>query len=132
MSVADPALFGAVALLLAIVALLASAGPAWRAARVGWWLRGSGRRRRLFLGSGQLPPLQNGACRRHRRRRRSRDTRGCSVKYTVYAAVECIDSPHPVGAEAYRAFAHELEGLSPRFGGAIANELLPCVPQGIS
>jgi predicted permease len=33
-SVADPILFGAVALLLAVVALLASAGPAWRAARV--------------------------------------------------------------------------------------------------
>jgi predicted permease len=33
-SVADPALFGAAALLLAAVALLASAGPAWRAARV--------------------------------------------------------------------------------------------------
>ncbi len=33
-SVADPLLFGAVALLLAGVALLASAGPAWRAARV--------------------------------------------------------------------------------------------------
>ena len=33
-SVADPALFGAAALLLALVALLASAGPAWRAARV--------------------------------------------------------------------------------------------------
>ena len=33
-SVADPLLFGAVALFLAVVALLASAGPAWRAARV--------------------------------------------------------------------------------------------------
>ncbi len=33
-SVADPILFGAAALLLALVALLASAGPAWRAARV--------------------------------------------------------------------------------------------------
>ncbi|MEY2451174.1 MAG: hypothetical protein QOD92_748 [Acidimicrobiaceae bacterium] len=49
-----------------------------------------------------------------------------SVKYTLYAAVECIDSPHPVGQDEYRAFAQELEGLSPRFGGAIANELLPC------
>lgn len=33
-SAADPVLFGAAALLLAAVALLASAGPAWRAARV--------------------------------------------------------------------------------------------------
>ena len=33
-SVTDPILFGAAALLLAGVALLASAGPAWRAARV--------------------------------------------------------------------------------------------------
>jgi pimeloyl-ACP methyl ester carboxylesterase len=49
-----------------------------------------------------------------------------SVKFTVYAAVECIDSPHPVGSDEYRAFAQELEALSPRFGGAIANELLPC------
>lgn len=49
-----------------------------------------------------------------------------SAKYTLYAAVECIDSPHPVGSQAYQAFAHELEGLSPRFGGAIANELVTC------
>jgi pimeloyl-ACP methyl ester carboxylesterase len=49
-----------------------------------------------------------------------------SVRYTVYAAVECIDSPHPVGAAEYQSFAAELEALSPRFGGAIANELLPC------
>jgi pimeloyl-ACP methyl ester carboxylesterase len=49
-----------------------------------------------------------------------------SVKFTLYAGVECIDSPHPVGSDAYKAFAQELEGLSARFGGAIANELLPC------
>jgi pimeloyl-ACP methyl ester carboxylesterase len=49
-----------------------------------------------------------------------------SGQYTLYAAVECIDSPHPVGSDEYKAFAQELEGLSPRFGGAIANELLPC------
>ena len=49
-----------------------------------------------------------------------------SVQYTLYAAVECIDSPHPVGAEEYKAFAQELEALSPRFGGGIANELLTC------
>jgi pimeloyl-ACP methyl ester carboxylesterase len=49
-----------------------------------------------------------------------------SVRFTGYAAVECIDSPHPVGSDEYRAFAQELEALSPRFGAAVANELLPC------
>jgi hypothetical protein len=49
-----------------------------------------------------------------------------SVNFVGYAAVECTDSSHPVGAEAYAAFAHELEAISPRFGGSIANELLPC------
>src|SRR5262249_37415650 len=46
--------------------------------------------------------------------------------YTIYAAVECVDTPHPEGADAYAAFADELESISPRFGAAIANELLPC------
>ncbi len=46
--------------------------------------------------------------------------------FTQYAAVECVDSPHPVGADNYRAFAAELEAISPRFGAAVANELLPC------
>jgi pimeloyl-ACP methyl ester carboxylesterase len=46
--------------------------------------------------------------------------------YTVYAAVECADSPHPAGSPAFAAFASELAGLSPRFGAAVANELLPC------
>ena len=49
-----------------------------------------------------------------------------SVDFALYASVECIDSPHPVGADAFRTFARELAGRSPRFGAAIANELLPC------
>lgn len=49
-----------------------------------------------------------------------------SVSFAAYAAVECTDYAHPVGADAYRAFADELTTLSPRFGGAIANELLAC------
>ena len=49
-----------------------------------------------------------------------------SADFPLYASVECIDSPHPVGPDAYRAFADELVGLSPRFGAALANELLPC------
>ena len=46
--------------------------------------------------------------------------------FTAYAAVECLDSEHPVGADAYRAFADHLRELSPRLGGSVANELLPC------
>lgn len=49
-----------------------------------------------------------------------------SVEFPLYMAVECTDSPHPVGAAAYEQFAQDLEGVSPRVGGAIANELLPC------
>ena len=46
--------------------------------------------------------------------------------YPAYAGVECTDSPHPVGADEYRAFADQLIALSPRLGGSVANELLPC------
>lgn len=46
--------------------------------------------------------------------------------FTAYAGVECVDGPHPEGAAAYQSFADELDLISPRFGGAIANELLPC------
>jgi hypothetical protein len=49
-----------------------------------------------------------------------------SVDFPLYTAVECVDSPHPVGAASYQQFAQELIALSPRVGGAIANELLPC------
>jgi pimeloyl-ACP methyl ester carboxylesterase len=46
--------------------------------------------------------------------------------YSAYAAVECLDSPHPTGSDEYRAFADDLRELSPRIGGSVANELLPC------
>jgi len=46
--------------------------------------------------------------------------------YPSYAAVICVDFPHPVGADAYRAFADRLTARFPRVGAAIANELLPC------
>lgn len=46
--------------------------------------------------------------------------------YSAYAAVVCTDNPPPAGPEAYRAFADEARRVAPRFGGAVANELLPC------
>ena len=46
--------------------------------------------------------------------------------FTAYAGVECVDAPHPVGPVAYAAFADRLEAISPRLGGSVANELLPC------
>ncbi|HEX2383302.1 MAG TPA: alpha/beta hydrolase [Acidimicrobiales bacterium] len=49
-----------------------------------------------------------------------------SGSYLVYAGVECTDSPHPVGADAYQSFAAGLIAASPLVGGSVANELLPC------
>jgi pimeloyl-ACP methyl ester carboxylesterase len=46
--------------------------------------------------------------------------------YPTYAGVTCTDTPPPKGAEEYRKFADRAELVSPRFGGAVANELLPC------
>lgn len=46
--------------------------------------------------------------------------------YTPYAAVVCTDGPTPRGVEEYRRFAEEATRVSPRFGAAIANEMLPC------
>lgn len=46
--------------------------------------------------------------------------------FTAYVAVECLDSEHPVGGDAYRQFARSVQEVAPRFGGAVANELLPC------
>ena len=46
--------------------------------------------------------------------------------WTAYLAVMCLDSPHPQGAEAWAAYVAELRAASPRFGGTLGNELLPC------
>jgi pimeloyl-ACP methyl ester carboxylesterase len=46
--------------------------------------------------------------------------------FDLYQAVECLDSEHPVGGAEWAAFAAELEAISPRFGAAVANEMLPC------
>lgn len=46
--------------------------------------------------------------------------------FTAYLATVCADSPHPVGADAYRSLFHAAEAASPLTGPGIANELLPC------
>jgi pimeloyl-ACP methyl ester carboxylesterase len=46
--------------------------------------------------------------------------------WTAYAGITCLDSPHPTGPEAYRAFVEQLRASSPDFGGPIGNEMLPC------
>ena len=46
--------------------------------------------------------------------------------YPSYAAVVCIDTPPPSGAAAYREFARRATEAAPRFGAAVANEMLPC------
>ncbi|CAN5656184.1 alpha/beta hydrolase [soil metagenome] len=49
-----------------------------------------------------------------------------AADYGVYAGVVCTDGPHPPDPAAWEAFAQQLEEQSPRFGAAVANELLPC------
>lgn len=46
--------------------------------------------------------------------------------YGVYAGVVCTDSPPPPTPMAWEQFANAARVRSPRFGGSIANELLPC------
>jgi pimeloyl-ACP methyl ester carboxylesterase len=46
--------------------------------------------------------------------------------YAAYAGVVCIDSSPPADAAAYREFALEASKRSPRLGGTVANEMLPC------
>jgi pimeloyl-ACP methyl ester carboxylesterase len=49
-----------------------------------------------------------------------------SGAYDLYQAVSCLDSENPRGSDGWAAFAAELEAISPRFGAAVANEMLPC------
>ncbi|MCC6225646.1 MAG: alpha/beta fold hydrolase [Microthrixaceae bacterium] len=46
--------------------------------------------------------------------------------WTAYAGITCLDSEHPVGADAFRGFVERLRSSSPDFGGPIGNEMLPC------
>ncbi|MFM7069957.1 MAG: alpha/beta hydrolase [Actinomycetes bacterium] len=46
--------------------------------------------------------------------------------YPTYAGVTCADSNPPRGVADYRKFADAARVVSPRFGGSVANELLPC------
>ncbi len=48
------------------------------------------------------------------------------VPFGVYAGVECTDSPRPSDRAAWAAFAATTTALAPRFGPAVANELLTC------
>lgn len=49
-----------------------------------------------------------------------------SVDFAPYLAIECVDQPHPKGLAEWRAFSDRLEKISPRVGGSVANELIPC------
>jgi len=49
-----------------------------------------------------------------------------SVGFTAYTAVTCLDSKHPDGAPAWEQFVGGLRLRSPRLGGSIGNEMLPC------
>lgn len=46
--------------------------------------------------------------------------------FVAYVATLCVDGPNPRGGEEAAAFAAALAERSPRFGAAIANEVLPC------
>lgn len=48
------------------------------------------------------------------------------VTYAPFALISCLDTPHPIGADAWRAAADRAASVSPRFGRIAANELLPC------
>ena len=46
--------------------------------------------------------------------------------YPAYAAVVCTDDAPPVDPAAFREFAAAAAAAAPRFGAAVANEMLPC------
>jgi pimeloyl-ACP methyl ester carboxylesterase len=46
--------------------------------------------------------------------------------YGVYAAVVCADTPPPASPPEWQRFSDTARARSPRFGGSVANELLPC------
>ncbi|MFZ4432249.1 MAG: alpha/beta hydrolase [Microthrixaceae bacterium] len=46
--------------------------------------------------------------------------------YPAYAAVVCTDDAPPADPAAFREFAAAAAAASPRFGAAVANEMLPC------
>jgi pimeloyl-ACP methyl ester carboxylesterase len=48
------------------------------------------------------------------------------VSYAPFAIVTCLDAPHPAGPRPWREDAAKARRTSPRFGAALANELLPC------
>jgi pimeloyl-ACP methyl ester carboxylesterase len=54
------------------------------------------------------------------------------VSYAPFAIVTCLDTSHREGPEAWRRDARVAAAVSPRFGAALSNELLPCafLPEG--
>lgn len=46
--------------------------------------------------------------------------------YGAYAGVVCTDTPPPASTAAWQEFSDLARARSPRFGGSVANELLPC------
>lgn len=46
--------------------------------------------------------------------------------WAAYSAITCLDMPHPNGPADYKTFVDTLRIASPRLGGSIGNEMLPC------
>ncbi|UDY36014.1 alpha/beta hydrolase [Dermatobacter hominis] len=46
--------------------------------------------------------------------------------YGAYAGVVCTDTPPPASSAEWQRFSDAARARSPRFGGSVANELLPC------